>query len=132
MNRNVLFGLISIIVLIGIVYFLFGQSSKINSVNSEEVEELLKDENVFILQAHEPYQGELNGTDFILEDWQNIASYQDQLPQDKNAPILVYCRSGRMSADAAQELSDLGYKNIYDLEGGMKAWEASGRRLLFK
>jgi rhodanese-related sulfurtransferase len=109
----------------------FNPAQNIKLIDSETVEELLQDDGVFILQAHTPYQGELNGTDLILEDWQNIASYQDQLPKDKSTPILVYCRSGRMSAISAKQLEDLGYETIYDFEGGMKAWEASGRKLIF-
>lgn len=40
---------------------------------------------------------------------------------DKDADILVYCRSGNRSAAAAKILADLGYKNVYDL-GGIKDW----------
>jgi cytochrome c oxidase subunit 2 len=58
-----------------------------------------------------------------------MESYINRLPEDKNAPIAIYCRSGRMSAISAQQLNDLGYANIYDLEGGMNAWQSSGRRL---
>ena len=44
----------------------------------------------------------------------------DELP-DKNALILIYCRSGRRSANAANELIDSGYKNVYDF-GGIIDW----------
>ena len=37
------------------------------------------------------------------------------------APWLVYCRTGRRSADAVQKLDALGYTNIYDL-GGILSW----------
>jgi rhodanese-related sulfurtransferase len=40
---------------------------------------------------------------------------------DKNAVILVYCRSGRRSALAAQELAALGYRKVYDF-GGINRW----------
>lgn len=40
---------------------------------------------------------------------------------DKNKPVLVYCKGGGRSADAAAKLKALGYK-VYDLEGGMMAW----------
>jgi rhodanese-related sulfurtransferase len=40
---------------------------------------------------------------------------------DKNAVILVYCRSGNRSANAAMELIAMGYKNVYDF-GGIADW----------
>ena len=43
-----------------------------------------------------------------------------ELP-DKNALILVYCRSGRRSANSANELIGMGYTNVYDF-GGIIEW----------
>jgi rhodanese-related sulfurtransferase len=40
-------------------------------------------------------------------------------PSDKNAKIVLYCRSRRMSAIAAEELVAQGYTNIWNLDGGM-------------
>ena len=41
---------------------------------------------------------------------------------DKNKPIFVYCRSGKRSNTAAVKLSKLGFKKVYDLEGGILNW----------
>jgi rhodanese-related sulfurtransferase len=49
-----------------------------------------------------------------------------QLPADKNAKIILYCRSGRMSEIAAKELVSLGYTDIWNLDGGMVGWEQAG------
>ena len=43
------------------------------------------------------------------------------LPFDKDAEILVYCRSGRRSAQAAEKLADMGYTNVADF-GGIQDW----------
>ncbi len=40
---------------------------------------------------------------------------------DKDAPVLVYCRSGRRSALAAQKLQALGYTKLYDV-GSLVGW----------
>ncbi len=48
------------------------------------------------------------------------ANLPEILP-DKNARILIYCRTGRRSALAAAQLFDLGYTHLYDL-GGLNGW----------
>ena len=40
---------------------------------------------------------------------------------EKDAAWLIYCRTGRRSADAVQKLESLGYTNLYDL-GGILSW----------
>lgn len=101
-------------------------------VDVDEAESLITDEDVFVLNTHTPYGGEIPGTDHIIEDWKNIELYSDELPADKNARILVYCRSGSMSSSAADQLAELGYTNVFDLDGGMNAWKASGRDVVFE
>lgn len=46
-----------------------------------------------------------------------------ELPHVKDEPIYIICRSGNRSAQAAQILSDRGYTEVYDVTGGMIAWE---------
>lgn len=45
---------------------------------------------------------------------------------DKNLPVFVYCLSGGRSAAASQALLDNGFKEIYELEGGIMAWNNAG------
>ncbi|MBX2923843.1 MAG: hypothetical protein KF746_16685 [Chitinophagaceae bacterium] len=58
----------------------------------------------------------------------NINIYDADFPEqigslDKNIPVLVYCKGGARSADAARQMQKMGFKNIYDLEGGIMSWE---------
>ena len=48
----------------------------------------------------------------------------NQLSYPKDEPIYVICRSGNRSARAASQLQDAGYTEIYDVSGGMMAWES--------
>lgn len=56
----------------------------------------------------------------LLPLGQVLARAGEVLP-DKNAAWLIYCRTGRRSADAVQKLESLGYTNLYDL-GGILSW----------
>jgi rhodanese-related sulfurtransferase len=78
-----------------------------------------------------PYIGEIDGTDLYIPYGQ-ISARASQLPANKSAKILVYCRSGVESAQAAQTLLNLGYTNVWNLDGGMNAWQSSGRTLVQK
>jgi thioredoxin len=45
---------------------------------------------------------------------------------DKAKPVFVYCKSGARSIKAATKLEELGFKNIYQLQGGILKWDAAG------
>ena len=51
----------------------------------------------------------------------DVMSRAAEVLPDKTAPWLIYCRTGRRSADAVQKLAALGYENLYDL-GGIRSW----------
>jgi glyoxylase-like metal-dependent hydrolase (beta-lactamase superfamily II)/rhodanese-related sulfurtransferase len=53
-----------------------------------------------------------------------ITQQVSQVPHDK--PVVLYCRSGKRSAKAKEELNKLGYDNISEIEGGFMAWQSSG------
>ncbi|WP_109829963.1 rhodanese-like domain-containing protein [Reichenbachiella versicolor] len=48
---------------------------------------------------------------------------------NRSKPIYLYCRSGNRSNRAMLILKEAGFKEIYDLKGGIKAWEESGYEL---
>ncbi|MBF2708287.1 thioredoxin domain-containing protein [Flavobacterium soyangense] len=54
----------------------------------------------------------------------NFVSDAEKL--DKSKPVFVYCKSGARSAKASVKLVELGFKNIYTLDGGMIKWNAAG------
>ena len=86
-------------------------------------------DNAVLLNVHVPFAGDIEGTRLSIP-FDQIAVKAIMLPADLNTPLLVYCRSGRMSATAAAELVRLGYRDVSDLDGGMLAWEKSGRSLI--
>ena len=58
---------------------------------------------------------------------QNIETIK-KLQRDK--PLLVYCRSGKRSARAAEKLKNLGVNSLYNLKGGIKAWSDANNPLV--
>jgi rhodanese-related sulfurtransferase len=59
----------------------------------------------------------------ILGDINNNSSYQKAVSVlDKNKPVYVYCLAGGRSHTAAEDLSQMGFKHVTELEGGMNAW----------
>ena len=48
------------------------------------------------------------------------------MPTKKDAKIVLYCMSDRMSTIAAGSLVGLGYTNVYNLQGGMVGWRKQG------
>ncbi len=58
------------------------------------------------------------------------ASFADDLAQlDRSVPYLVYCHSGNRSGKATQAMQQLGFTTVYDVAGGVTAWEAAGYAL---
>jgi rhodanese-related sulfurtransferase len=86
---------------------------------------MLKQKDFALINVHMPYEGEIDKTDLFIP-YNTIAVSKQKLPSDKNAKLVVYCRTGRMSKIAVQKLVSLCYRNIYDLAGGMEAWQADG------
>lgn len=88
---------------------------------------LLADTSAFVVNVHVPFEGEIAGTDERIAS-DRLAS-SGALPDGRGSTILLYCKTGSMSADAADSLVNAGYTNITVLRGGMDAWEAAGRPL---
>lgn len=84
--------------------------------------------SAFVVNVHTPYEGDIPGTDASIP--YDRISRDPRLPSDKKTEILLYCRTGRMSAEAATALRVVGYTNVADLEGGMRNWTATGRPVL--
>ena len=57
---------------------------------------------------------------------QELSGKLNKIPKDK--PVVVYCRSGSRSSQAARTLLGAGYTDVYDL-GGLSGWERQGGKI---
>jgi rhodanese-related sulfurtransferase len=90
-----------------------------------ELNTMLKNKDFIFVNVHIPFAGDIANTDLSIP-YNEIKQNLSQLPSDKNAKIVLYCSSGRMSEIAAEELVFLGYTNVWNFAGGMAAWEQAG------
>lgn len=105
-----------------------GQTAKTQSIPAAAFAEKIKttdNPQILDVRSAEEYSEEhidhadnvnWNGTDFAKK----AASY------DKSKPVFVYCLSGGRSSKAAAKLEEMGFQNIYELQGGMVKWNAAG------
>jgi rhodanese-related sulfurtransferase len=92
-------------------------------ISAEEAHAMMQKDKGFILldvrTQDEFNQGHISGA-VLLPDTLIAEKAATALP-DKNAEILVYCRSGHRSSGAAKALVAMGYVNVYDF-GGIIDW----------
>jgi rhodanese-related sulfurtransferase len=60
----------------------------------------------------------------IHMDWRQVLAKRSSIPKDK--PVLIYCNSGSLSAQAGFALRVAGWDNVRILQGGLDEWKAKG------
>lgn len=106
------------------VVYAKGQYVKITS--DQAVEMMEKEKNYVIVDVRTPEEykeGHIpNAINIPLDTIDNYISQNVENLKDKNQLIMVYCRSGRRSAEAAKKLLAKGYMNVIDF-GGINDWK---------
>ena len=103
------------------------ESETIENVNAEEFKSLMNSGEGILLDVRT--FSEVKGGQII--DATNLdfhaSDFSDQLNlMRKDVPVYVYCRSGGRSFSAAKQMNKLGFKKIYNLEGGITEWINAG------
>ncbi|MEL0456941.1 rhodanese-like domain-containing protein [Flavobacteriaceae bacterium SZ-1-7] len=102
-----------------------GKEIKITPAELNEVLQSNEGIQLVDVRTQEEYQTShlKNATNFDFYS----KSFADSLKTlDRNKPVYVYCRSGGRSGKSVEQLKKLGFKEIYDLEGGILNWTDYG------
>ena len=101
-----------------------GGSATYEQISGAEAKELMDSESGYVIidaRTQEEYaQGHIPGA-ILIPEYEIADRAEKELP-DKDQLILVYCRSGRRSKIATEELVKLGYTNVKEF-GGIIDWE---------
>ena len=107
-------------------------NESINHMNSDELIEFieLNDAVLVDVRTEDEYNSGYIENSLNIDYFSNDFSVNaDKL--DKNTPIILYCRSGKRSSMSANKISKLGFKEIYNLQGGILEWIEEGNAVVF-
>ena len=123
-NKRFLLMLLTLALPFGCVGCSDGGSATYEQISGAEAKALMDSESGYIIidaRTQEEYdQGHIPGA-IMIPEYEIADRAEKELP-DKNQLILVYCRSGRRSKIAAEELVKLGYTNVKEF-GGIIDWK---------
>lgn len=109
------------------------KAGSVQMINPDEAAALLDAEDAILVdvRSQEAYQaGHIANAINIPVESENLEALIANLDQDK--PVMVYCNKGGQSAECARILEEKGFTKIYDLDGGLSSWEASGRKIVLR
>ena len=100
------------------------QNATYKQISQEEAKEMMKRDDAHIIvdvrRQDEYDSGHISGA--ILIPNESIGTTRPNELKDLNQIILVYCRTGNRSKQAAQKLADMGYTNVFEF-GGINTWD---------
>ena len=106
----------------------------LNNITTLNVHELKQkwDENpslilIDVRETSEWQETNIPGAIHIPKD--EICTRIKDLIKDTNAPIYLHCRSGARSLHAAESLQQLGFQQVFSIDGGIIEWEKSGYKV---
>ncbi len=120
-------------VVIGLSFFNCKQSSAQQStlLEPQEFREFISNNDVLLIDVRT--HGEFSSGH--IENAINInflsSEFDDEINKlDTTKTLVIYCRSGNRSGKSTSKLVKAGFKDIYDLKGGVLNWQNSGQKLV--
>jgi len=95
--------------------------NNMKEISVQELKEKIDNgEDFQLIDVREDFEYETSNLGGVLIPLGGILIETDKIAKDK--PVIVQCRSGKRSAAAIMQLEQLGYTNLYNLQGGILAW----------
>jgi rhodanese-related sulfurtransferase len=98
--------------------------TEVKNISVEEMQSLLKMDEVQLVDVRTPkeyesgYIANSQNIDYMASDFDEAVKVLN-----KEFPVILYCRSGRRSADGSKKLLKAGFVEVYNLEGGIIQWQ---------
>jgi rhodanese-related sulfurtransferase len=106
-----------------------GEADKVvKAVSPSEVKQKMAAKNAFLLDIRSvkeiKTQGAIDGA-LVMEHGKVMFNIKKKV-HDANSPIFIVCKKGGRSALIAQQMQEMGYKDVHHIKGGIVAWKAAG------
>lgn len=101
--------------------------SSVKEIGTLHVTQLINRENAVLLDVREA--GEFEGgklPNAVHIPLSQLGSRIAELAKMTSRPVVVYCARGQRSGAAGATLAKQGFANVYQLQGGLKAWKDAG------
>ena len=146
-KENIIALTVGVALIFGVVYYVnapkntdTGTNAKVDDSNSlfinmkpqefqdkiKELQDSGKDYVLLDVRTQEEFDSGFIAGAENLDFYKGEAFTQALSNMDKNKPYLIYCRSGARSGRTIQIMKDLGFKEVYNLSGGILDWNAQG------
>lgn len=104
-------------------------NEKFTNISPPELKEMLEnDPSLYLMDVREPFElmafGAIPGVNNLPTS--QLSNRINEIPNDKNIPLVVICQSGNRSSEVSHFLNSKGYQNIYNLYGGTSGWVMNG------
>lgn len=103
---------------------------EIKTITNSELKKMIdSDEDFYIIDIREPDQvphGEIFHYNLIQITRGYLEFKVEKAIPNKDAKVVIYCCTGKRSVLATRSLKEMGYKNVYSLEGGIQKWVHEG------
>ncbi len=103
---------------------LHSQPKGVKNISGSELLKVKKEQSAIVIDVRTPSevsQGYIDGADQFL-DYNGGVFSQEIKKLDKSKTYIIYCRSGGRSANASGEMAAMGFKKVYNVEGGISSY----------